>query len=121
MKKIALLVVLGLIACSTGPAPPQLESPVDGSPLFQSMPFVWHPVPEASNYLIEFAADNAFATLISGLSTQVTDTVFELTEGDYSYFQAGFTYYWRVYSGDSKSWGDPSAPRSFTVAGGGKP
>jgi len=119
MKKLIWLAAFaGLLSCSSGPEPPTLIQPEEGPALLADMPFTWSSVQNASRYMIEFAADPSFITLITNLTTETSDTTYSLAVDDYQYFQAGITYYWRVYSGNSRNWGTPSASRSFVILGG---
>jgi len=123
MKKVTLAVLtmilpllLMSLACVKGPEPPLLIYPEDGAILL-NMPFVWSTAPEAENYLFEIATDQVFANVI--LDEVLADTACQIQNTEI--FQTGITmYYWHVYSGDGKNWGEASERRSFTLAGGGK-
>lgn len=123
MKKITLAVLttalalsLVSLACSRGPAPPQLIYPQDGAILL-NMPFVWSSVPEAENYLFEIAIDGTFGSPV--IEEELTDTTYQIQTPEK--FEPDIQYYWHVYAGDGKNWGNASESRSFTLAGGGKP
>lgn len=123
MKKMTLAVLttalalsLVFLACSKGPAPPQLIYPQDRAILL-NMPFVWSSVPEAENYLFEIAIDETFGTSV--IEEELTDTTYQIQTPEE--FEPDIQYYWHVYSGDGKNWGNASESRSFTLAGGGKP
>ncbi|MEA3312249.1 MAG: hypothetical protein U9Q76_08540 [candidate division WOR-3 bacterium] len=123
MKKVTLAVLTAVLSlflvslgCSKGPQPPRLLYPEDGAILL-NMPFYWSTVPEAENYLFEIATDQVFANVI--LDEVLADTAYQIQNTEI--FQTGITiYYWHVYSGDGKGWGEASERRSFTIAGGGK-
>lgn len=119
MKKTLLisgLLILVFSGCNTaGPEAPQLISPSDGSAL-TSYPFTWSAVPEATRYLVEISLDPGFWTII--MDRETTDTTYELTQSDYSYFETNTDYYWRVYAGNENTWGKPSEYWSFTNMGG---
>jgi hypothetical protein len=120
MKKVTLAfltIILSLVslACSKGPQPPQLIYPQDGAILL-NMPFVWSTVPEAENYLFEIAIDKTFGSPV--IEEELTDTTYQIQTPEE--FEPDIQYYWHVYSGDGKNWGNASENRSFTLAGGGK-
>ena len=123
MKKIALTILtmilpllLMSLACVKGPEPPLLFYPEDGAILL-NLPFYWSSVPEAENYLFEIATDQVFASVI--LDEVLTDTTYQIQNTEI--FQTGITmYYWHVYSGDGKGWGEASETWMFTITGGGK-
>ncbi|TET23006.1 MAG: hypothetical protein E3J71_03940 [Candidatus Stahlbacteria bacterium] len=113
---IALSLFLVSLACSKGPQPPQLIYPEDGAILL-NLPFTWSTVPEAENYLFEIATDQVFASVI--LDEVLTNTTYQIQNTEI--FQTGITmYYWHVYSGDGKGWGDASETWMFTITSGGK-
>ena len=120
MKKILLMAtIVPLLIVSlgcAGPPPPELIYPEDGGILL-NLPFYWSTVPEAENYLFEIATDQVFASVI--LDEVLTDTTYQIQNTEI--FQTGITmYYWHVYSGDGKGWGEASETWMFTITGGGK-
>jgi len=122
MKKWSLLIIVGLallpLACSRGPEPPVLIQPTDNFELI-NIPFIWHPSPEATEYLFEIDQYPTFGAPV--IAEVLKDTVYSIPSHKYEMFIPGGTYYWHVYAGDGENWGEASETRSFTTSTGGKP
>lgn len=116
MKKIAaLLPLLILLSCSTGPDAPVLVFPENGATI-TNLPFQWRSVSEATDYLFQIGSEPTFSSPL--ISSVDSDTFYTLTAAQQTIFQSGVTYYWHVYSMSDKIRGDESSIREFTVAGG---
>ncbi|MBD3284941.1 hypothetical protein GF359_01085 [candidate division WOR-3 bacterium] len=112
MKKILLvLMVAAFLGCTQGPPPPELCFPPDGYELTY-MPFSWTSVPEANEYRLQISADEGF---FDNVIDEVTADTFYSVTSHYSEFEDGTIYYWRVLSGNTDGWGNPSEVRTISV------
>ncbi|MBN2380527.1 hypothetical protein JXM67_12070 [candidate division WOR-3 bacterium] len=117
-KMLAIMALAALLACTQGPAPPELIYPYDGVSL-TTIPFTWTSVEGASEYRLEICKDEGFVTP-NTIDETTTDTTYKLPTERWGEFEDGTIYYWRVSSGDEAAWGKPSLVRTFNVMGGGK-
>lgn len=114
MKKLAILPLLLLLSCSTGPDAPVLISPTDDAAIV-NQPFYWTSVADATTYLFQIASEPTFSNPV--VSSEISDTAYYLSAAQQTFLQSGVTYHWHVYSKSGNTLGKESSIWKFTVAG----